>query len=142
MYRAIHFSFAIQVKHFYCCCIMTLSDSFYRTLYRIFYGTFMTYATNCFAVGDTGIFYSFGYVQIIILLNQNFILWPFWAVVFHYKFWNFLIIQVNIYSYEGIKILLSTSIVRIKQRYTIMENNRQSNTCVSLYSFLYKPNLS
>ena len=70
---------------------------FYRTLYRIFYGTFMTYATNCFAVSDTGIFYSFGYVQIIILLIQNFILWPFWAVVFHYKFWNFLIIQVNIY---------------------------------------------
>ena len=47
---------------------------FYRTLYRIFYGTFMTYATNCFAVGDTGIFYSFGYVQIIILLTQNFII--------------------------------------------------------------------
>ena len=95
---------------------------FYRTLYRIFYGTFMTYATNCFAVGDSGIFWL-----IWICSNYYFVIGKFLRIIILRRF------STNFF--EGIKILLSTSIVRIKQRYTIMENNRQSNTFVSLYIF-------
>ena len=139
--RAIHFSFVIQVKYFYlyCCCIMTLSDFFIGLYIEYFMALLWLMLQIVLLWAIQGYFDTFGYVQIIILLLKNFIIYLFCAVfskqVLDKTFWKCSISQANINCDEGINILLSTSFVRIKQRYTIMENNRQSKTCVSLYSF-------